>query len=133
MRAYQFSTKVSVPNVVGLTQSEAETQLSAAGFNRVKFTTESSATVPAGTVISQSPVYSDTAKYPTATIITVVVSSGSGSEIPSEGVTDIPQGPGEEITTAPGTLEETTVAPPVITEPSSDEVVQGEEGIEEIV
>lgn len=133
MRAYQFSTKVSVPNVVGLTQSEAETQLSAAGFNRVKFTTESSTTVPAGTVISQSPVYSDTAKYPTATIITVVVSSGSGSEMPSEGVTDIPQGPGEEITTSPGTLEETTVAPPVITEPSSDEVVQGEEGTEEIV
>lgn len=80
VRNYQGSTKVSVPDVTAKTQSEAEATLSAAGFTRYKITYESSSTVAAGYVITQSPVYSDTVKYSTATIVTVVVSSGPSPE-----------------------------------------------------
>ncbi len=106
VHGYQFSTKEPVPNVVGMTESEAEAALSAAGFNKIRVSTESSTTVPAGVVISQSPVYSETAEYSTATIITIVVSEGS-NEIPSEETsapevsTDVNISP--ENTTASGT------------------------------
>ncbi len=99
VHGYQFSTKAPVPNVVGMTQSAAETQLAASGFSKIKIETEMSATVPQGVVISQSPIYSETAKYSTATIITIVVS----------------EGPGEEITQAPS-VEQTTSAPEVTTD-----------------
>lgn len=80
VRNYQGSTKVAVPDVTAKTQSEAEAELSAAGFTRYKITYEASSTVAAGYVITQSPVYSDTAKYSTATIVTVVVSSGPSAD-----------------------------------------------------
>ncbi len=103
VHGYQFSTKASVPNVVGMTQSAAEAALAAAGFNKVKVTPEASETVPAGLVISQSPIHSETAKYSTATIITIVVSEGGGAVIPPIG---------EETTGS--AVEDTTsaVAPP---------------------
>ncbi len=104
VHGYQFSTKEPVPNVVGMTSSEAEAALAAAGFSKVRVTTELSATVPAGVVISQSPVYSETVEYSTATIITIVVSEGSGEVPPenttsSEGSSD-PDVPGEDITSS---------------------------------
>ena len=113
VHGYQFSTKAPVPNVQGMTQSAAEAALAAAGFNKVKVNTEASDTVPAGVVISQSPIYSETAKYSTATIITIVVSEGgSGVVPPAEEST----GPSVEDTTSPVTppAEETTgaVTPP---------------------
>jgi subtilisin family serine protease len=46
---------VSVPNVVGLTQAAATTSLTTAGLAVGTVTTASSATVPAGSVISQTP------------------------------------------------------------------------------
>ncbi|MBR3768467.1 MAG: Stk1 family PASTA domain-containing Ser/Thr kinase [Clostridia bacterium] len=99
VHGYQFSTKESVPNVVGLSESEAEAALSAAGFNRVKITTEASATVPEGFVISQSPIYSETAKYSTATIVTIVISEGAVAVVPPEG---------ESVTNEAPSVEETT-------------------------
>lgn len=104
VRNYQGSTKVAVPDVTAKTQSEAETELAAAGFTRYKITYESSSTVAAGYVITQSPVYSDTAKYSTATIVTVVVSSG-----PSPDETQAPEVSTEASeTTSASESEETT-------------------------
>ncbi len=110
VHGYQFSTKASVPNVVGMTQSAAEAELAASGFNKVKITTEASETVPAGLVISQSPIYSETAKYSTATIITIVVSEGGTGIVVPEETTDaaVPEETTAEETTLPE--EETTVA-----------------------
>lgn len=108
VHGYQFSTKESVPNVVGLTESAAEAQLSAAGFNKVRVMTEPSDTVAAGLVISQSPIYSETAKYSTETIITIVISEGgSGVEDTTTAL------PPEENTTAPAENTTAAVVPPV--------------------
>lgn len=103
VHGYQLSTKASVPGVVGMTQSAAEAALAAAGFNKVRVITEVSDTVAEGLVISQSPIYSETAKYSTATIITIVVSEGGSGLVP----------PAEESTGS--SVEETTapVIPPV--------------------
>ncbi len=130
VHGYQFSTKASVPNVVGMTQSAAEAALAASGFNKVKVTPEASDTVPAGVVISQSPIFSETAKYSTATIVTIVVSEGGGAEAstdesttlqtdvttnPPEETTQAPvETTSEEVTTAPLTTEAVTPEPPVV-------------------
>lgn len=100
VHGYQFSTKASVPNVVGLTQSAAESALEGAGFFRYRVLTEASETVPAGYVISQSPVYSETAKYSTATIVTIVVSEGGNEAVPPESESNETPSEQEEITTA---------------------------------
>lgn len=130
VHGYQFSTKESVPNVVGLTQSAAETALESAGFFRYKVMTEASDSVPAGYVISQSPIYSETAKYSTATIVTIVVSEGSAAVIPPEGetgeTTTVPTDvPSEETTSASTVPEETTAA--VVPEPAPEPDVPAEE------
>lgn len=111
VHGYQFSTKESVPNVVGLTESAAEAELAAAGFNRVKVLTEINATVPAGIVISQSPIYSETAKYSSATIITIVVSEGSGEVTTAESESGIVTEPSSEENTTSANVENTTAAP----------------------
>ncbi len=120
VHGYQFSTKVSVPNVVGMTESAAEAELSAAGFNRVKVMTEASDTVAAGMVISQSPIFSETAKYSTATVVTIVISTGPESEIDVPGdETTLP--PEEESSTAAPVPEETTEPE---TQPTSEPVAE---------
>lgn len=120
VHGYQFSTKESVPNVVGMSESAAEAELSAAGFNRIKVETELSATVPAGIVISQSPIYSETAKYSAATVVTIVISEGPG-DLPVEESTSA----SAEETTAPvdttaPVTEETTAAPETTEAPSEE-------------
>jgi beta-lactam-binding protein with PASTA domain len=65
---------VAVPNVVGLTQSAAGTALTAATLTTGAVTQATSATVPAGTVISQNPLAA-TLVAP-ATAVALVVSSG---------------------------------------------------------
>ena len=47
---------VTVPNVVGLTQAAASTAITGAGLTVGTITSANSATVPAGSVISQNPV-----------------------------------------------------------------------------
>jgi kumamolisin len=65
---------VSVPNVVGDTQSAATTAIKGAGLVVGTVTTQSSSTVPAGDVISQSPLAG--ASVAPATAVNLVVSSG---------------------------------------------------------
>ncbi len=119
VHGYQFSTKASVPNVVGMTQSAAEAALASAGFNKIKVETEISDTVPEGVVISQSPIYSESAKYSTATIITIVVSEGGNGLVPP--YEEETSGSSVETTTdavTPPPVEQTTSA--VVTPPSEE-------------
>jgi hypothetical protein len=71
---------VSVPNVVGLTQSVASTTLSNAGLTLGAVTQQSSDTVPAGNVISQSPSAGTSVSPGSA--VNLVVSSGPAPVIP---------------------------------------------------
>lgn len=64
---------VAVPNVVGKTQGQAQSDLSKAGLS-ANVTQQNSATVPSGTVISQNP--SAGIKVAIGTTVTITVSSG---------------------------------------------------------
>ncbi len=68
------SLGAKVPNVVGLTQAAAETAITGAGLTVGAVTTATSTTLPAGTVISQSPVAESNVAPGTA--VTLVVSLG---------------------------------------------------------
>ena len=72
---------VSTPNVVGMTQAAAQQALSNAGLSVGTVTTQTSGTVPAGSVISQAPVGGSSVGPGTS--VNLVVSSGSGSTPPS--------------------------------------------------
>lgn len=65
---------VSVPNVVGMTQSEAETLILSVGLQVGTVTTANSQTVPAGSVISQDPVAGTSVSV--GTPVSLVVSLG---------------------------------------------------------
>lgn len=107
--AYSYNYKASVPDVIGKTESEAKQILSASFFDNVAVTTEHSDTVPAGCVISQTPVSSRLTKYSTSITVSIVISLGpDGSLVPSEPVTSA-----EPATAAPATE-------PPATEPHSD-------------
>jgi 6-phosphogluconolactonase len=66
---------VAAPNVVGLTQAAATSALTAAGLTLGTVTTQSSATVPAGSVISQSPAAGVVVL--TAAAVNVTISGGT--------------------------------------------------------
>src|SRR5262249_7392326 len=68
---------VTVPNVVGLTQSAASTAITGAGLLVGAVTTASSATVPAGAVISQNPAAG--AVVASGSAIAILVSTGPNS------------------------------------------------------
>jgi uncharacterized protein (TIGR03437 family) len=74
-------SQVTAPNVVGLTQSAAVTAIQNAGFTVGSVTTQASATVPAGSVISQNPGAG--AQISTGSAISLVVSSGPDSGAPA--------------------------------------------------
>ena len=69
--------KVSVPNVVGLTQAAATTSLTSAGLAVGTVTTQSSSTVASGDVISESPAAGTSVNVGSA--VNVVVSTGAAS------------------------------------------------------
>lgn len=73
-------TTVEVPNVVGKTQSQAESTLTAAGL-KTSVTQQSSLTVPSGQVISQNP--SAGIKVAIGTTVTITVSSGPAPPPPT--------------------------------------------------
>lgn len=104
VRNYQGSTKIPIPNVVGMAQADAEAALTQAGFVRCKVVLENSDTVEAGYVIEQSPIYSENAKYVPATIVTITVSLGPSSEQPTD--PDVPDVPEEQTTEEEETLPE---------------------------
>src|SRR5205085_4492495 len=64
----------TVPNVVGLTQAAASTAISGATLTVGTITTQSSATVPSGSVISQTPAIGSAAGRDTA--VAPVVAAG---------------------------------------------------------
>ncbi len=78
--SYAYNYKTTLPNVVGKTESEAKQILSEAFFDNVYVTMDYSDSVPAGTVISQSPVSSSITTYSTTTTVTIVVSLGSANQ-----------------------------------------------------
>jgi hypothetical protein len=67
-------TTIPVPAVVGLTQAAAESAIVSAGLAVGTITTQSSSTVPAGSVISQSP--SSGTQVPLGSSVALTVSSG---------------------------------------------------------
>ncbi len=70
-----ISLGAAVPDLVGLTQAAAETAIRAAGLTVGTGTTTNSATVPAGTVISQTPVAGS--NVPPGSAVALVVSLGA--------------------------------------------------------
>ncbi len=68
------SQAISVPNVVGLTQSAASSAITTAGLVVGTVTMQSSSTVPAGIVVSQSPASG--ASVTSGSAVNLVVSSG---------------------------------------------------------
>jgi hypothetical protein len=72
---------VIVPDVVGMAQAAAESAIVAADLVVGTVTTESSATVPAGDVISQDPTGG--ASVPSGSSVDLVVSTGPGGTPPS--------------------------------------------------
>ena len=107
--AYTYNYKANVPNVIGKTEAEARQTLSQSFFDNVTVTTEYSDTVPAGYVISQTPVSSNLTKYSTSITVSIVISLGSqgGNEpVPSDPVVT------EPVTDAHSVTEPVTAAPP---------------------
>ena len=74
---------VNVPNVVGMTQTAAGTALTTAGLTVGGTTTQSSTTVPAGSVISQNPGAG--ASVAPGSAVALVISSGAPVTPPATG------------------------------------------------
>ena len=91
--------QVEVPNVVGQEESTAGRTLQQAGLAVGGVTREASSTVPAGTVISQTPSAGRT--QPEGTNVALIVSTGP----PQAQVTDVPDVAGESQSAATQTLE----------------------------
>ena len=70
-------TTISIPNVVGDTQAAATSAITGAGLTAGAVTMQSSATVAAGSVISQNPAAGTSVA--TGTAVALVVSSGPGT------------------------------------------------------
>ncbi len=68
------AANVTVPNVVGMTQSAASSAITGAGLTVGTVTTQSSSTVPSGQVISQNPAAG--ASVASGSAVNLVVSSG---------------------------------------------------------
>ena len=73
-------SNIAVPNVVGLTQGAATTTIVGAGLAVGSITSATSATVPAGAVISQNPAAGSLVTPGSS--VSLVISSGSGSNPP---------------------------------------------------
>ena len=91
---------VSVPSVVGLTQSAASASITNAGLVVGTVTQQSSATVPAGSVISQNPTAGTSVAGGSA--VNLVVSSGSASASASVAPTSLSFGSRQLNTTSVG-------------------------------
>ncbi len=73
---------VTVPNVVGLSQAQASSNLGNAGF-QFKVITQTSATDPAGTVLAQAPTANSKAKKGSQVTITVAVAPSPTATAPT--------------------------------------------------
>jgi hypothetical protein len=77
---------VTVPNVVGMAQAAAESSITTAGLTVGTVTLQSSATVPAGNVISQNPLAG--ANVSPGTAVDLVVSTGPANTAPVVTITN---------------------------------------------
>jgi len=77
---------IDVPNVVGQPQATAESAIIAAGLSVGSVTTATSPTVPAGSVISQSPGACSACVAPTSPV-DLVISSGPPNDAPVVNIT----------------------------------------------
>jgi len=83
------STTVSVPNVVGLPQAAANTALSNAGLAIGNVASETSASVPAGSVINQQPAAGSSVEVGTSVDLVVSVGASNTANVPD--VVGLPQ------------------------------------------
>lgn len=79
---FSFAAQTAVPNVVGLTQAAATTAIMNAGLVVGTVTSQSSANVPAGDVISQDPVAATEVNLGSS--VNLVISSGSATNVSSQ-------------------------------------------------
>ncbi len=93
-------TTVAVPNVAGLTNTEAEASLKAAGFTSVAFVTQASQTVPADQAIGSNPPAGTS--LATDQPVTVVMSSGPPAPVTVPDVTGMTQSAAETTLTGAG-------------------------------
>ncbi len=80
-----FEQKETLIDVVNKSKNDAINQLNAAGFYNIDFIEESSDSIVAGNVISQSPASDSITKIPTSTKIILTISTGPAEE-PAETV-----------------------------------------------
>jgi beta-lactam-binding protein with PASTA domain len=97
---------VSVPNVVGMTQTAAQTAITGAGLTLGAISNVSSATVPAGQVVSETPAAG--VSVAAGTTVALVVSSGPAVAGPAVDATVFSDGAGAR-TTAPFSTTGATV------------------------
>ena len=98
---------VSVPNVAGMTQTAAQGALTGAGLTVGAISNASSATVPAGQVISQNPAAG--ASVATGTAVALVLSSGPALTGPTVDATVFADGTGARTTPAFSTTAATVL------------------------
>jgi len=105
------NNQIAVVNFVGQTQSAAVAAITAAGLSVGAITPQDSATVPSGTVISQSPSYGASLK--SGAVVTLIVSSGpsTGGGQTLKIMTPLPA---SETTPPSGGLSTTTTASHVV-------------------
>jgi serine/threonine-protein kinase len=72
----------TVPDVTGLSESEASKRLKTVGF-KTKISHEFDSTVDAGDVVSQDPNPATGGSYPAGTVVKLVISDGAGVVIPA--------------------------------------------------
>ena len=91
---YGYTVSDTLPNVVGMSLTEATEELNAAGFFKLHTRYQNDYDYASGTVIDQSPA-GGSSSYSADTVITLVVSNGSSNRIP-DGSEDYPE-EGEDV------------------------------------
>ena len=76
---YGYSVSATIPDVTGMSLSEATAKLNAEGFFKLHTRYQNDAEVESGDVISQTPDAGSSSSYNSDTVITLIVSTGSGS------------------------------------------------------
>ena len=76
---YGYSVSETIPDVTGQSLTDATAQLNAAGFFKLHTRYQNDPEVESGDVISQTPDAGSSSSYNSDTVITLIVSTGSGS------------------------------------------------------
>lgn len=98
---YTYTSRESVPDVIGLSQADAISSLKSHGFGTVNVETVASNEVAKGVVVNQSPASSTLTQYSTSTAVTIYVSSGPEATAPSsDAPTAAPTQPSETESTS---------------------------------